>query len=126
MSDLRESRHVHVTGIPVKWSDQQVVDHFGGRIQRVDRITPSSCVVSFFEVRTAKRHLEQPKMHPDFVIKFWDPTTSTTTATNTTTSVTTSAGNNYSSYSNNGGGSNSATASAITINPNAAGWSQKK
>ncbi|VDK80119.1 unnamed protein product [Litomosoides sigmodontis] len=60
----RESRHVHVIGLPDSLSDERVSSFFStfGRVQKVERLGATGFVVSFMDVRSAqKAHSTEPK-----------------------------------------------------------------
>ncbi|EJD74291.1 hypothetical protein LOAG_18374 [Loa loa] len=60
----RESRHVHVIGLPDSLSDERVSSFFStfGRVQKVERLGTTGFVVSFMDVRSAqKAHSTEPK-----------------------------------------------------------------
>uniref|UniRef100_A0A7I4K4Z1 Msx2-interacting protein n=1 Tax=Brugia malayi TaxID=6279 RepID=A0A7I4K4Z1_BRUMA len=60
----RESRHVHVIGLPDSLSDERVSSFFStfGRVQKVERLGTTGFVVSFMDVRSAqKAHSAEPK-----------------------------------------------------------------
>uniref|UniRef100_A0A915BDJ7 Msx2-interacting protein n=1 Tax=Parascaris univalens TaxID=6257 RepID=A0A915BDJ7_PARUN len=60
----RESRHVHVLGLPDALSEERVSNFFStfGRVQKAERLSSSGVVVSFMDVRSAqKAHSAEPK-----------------------------------------------------------------
>ncbi|VDK45085.1 unnamed protein product [Anisakis simplex] len=60
----RESRHVHVFGLPDALSEERVSSFFStfGRVQKAERLSNNSVVVSFMDVRSAQKvHSAEPK-----------------------------------------------------------------
>jgi len=59
---MRETRHVHVMNAPETMAEHALEKYFTkiGRVQRVQRVTGggSGCLVSFFDLRQARRALQ--------------------------------------------------------------------